>query len=347
MICFAWSGFPQYAARCIGAFVATCKEECVVVATRPRVPVQGMEMLCGCHVFWIDPDKEVDFSVLLRHIPETLLVSGWATRSFNTLRDLVKMHGGRVFAMVDNNFFFSFREIVKALRFRLLLKRHYDGYFVPGESSLKLLHFYGVPNRIIRKGMYAADERLFFNAVPIERRDKKFLFVGQLCNRKNVVGLAECFLDIPQNVRRGWRLEICGCGPDKERIPRDSAITVHDFVQPEELARLYRNARVFVLPSKEEHWGLVVHEAALSGCVLLASRYVGAVEDFITEENGRVFDPSSRRDFQRALKWAMAIPDATMKLASIASVDVATRISLKSFVEGVSSLVEEENERQC
>lgn len=346
MICFAWSGFPQYAARCIGAFVATCKEECVVVATRPRVPVLGMEELCGCRVFWIDSEKEVNFSVLLSRVPKTLLVDGWATRPFNALRDLVRAHGGRVFAMVDNNFIFSFREFVKAVRFRLFLKHHYDGYLVPGKSSLKLLRFYGVSDQKVHNGMYAADEKLFFNAVPIERRDKKFLFVGQLCNRKNVVGLAECFLDIPRDVRREWRLEICGCGPDKERIPRDSAITVHDFVQPEELAKLYQTARVFVLPSKEEHWGLVVHEAALSGCVLLASRFVGAVEDFITEENGRVFDPSSRRNLQRALKWAMEIPDTTMKLASMASVDAAARISLKTFVEGVSSLIGDENERQ-
>ena len=40
MICFAWDGFPQYAARCVGAFVKTTSEQVVVVGTRPDVPVE-------------------------------------------------------------------------------------------------------------------------------------------------------------------------------------------------------------------------------------------------------------------------------------------------------------------
>ena len=40
MICFAWPGFPQYASRCIAAFVRKSQERVVVVATVPDVPVR-------------------------------------------------------------------------------------------------------------------------------------------------------------------------------------------------------------------------------------------------------------------------------------------------------------------
>ena len=99
-----------------------------------------------------------------------------------------------------------------------------------------------------------------------------------------------CHAFISANMDRKWILEMCGCGPQKDLIPKDPNVEVHDFVQPEELSQIYRRARGFVLASKEEHWGLVVHEAALSGCVLLLSNRVGAKLDLLAG-NGFDFNP--------------------------------------------------------
>ena len=161
MICFAWSGFPQYAARCVGAFVDQTGIDCAVVATRPRVPVKGMEALCRCPIHWVSANDTIDVISALGVMPEHLIVSGWGIQAFNKLCTQVRSGGGRVYAMVDNNYGVSFREILKMLRFRLLLKRKYDGFLVPGNSSVQLLRFYGVCCERIFKGMYSADASIF------------------------------------------------------------------------------------------------------------------------------------------------------------------------------------------
>ena len=337
MICFAWGGFPQYAARCIGAFVDNTKEEVVVVATRPNVPIKGMEVLSRCPVYWVDMTDSQDIATIVGKIPRVLIVSGWCIHLFNRFRDEVRANGGMVIAMVDNNYCFSFRELLKSLRFRIFLNGRYDGFLVPGKSGERLLRFYGVAKDRIRKGLYAADETLFHCDIALTARRKKMLFVGQLIERKNIVAFAAAF--IRANVRHEWELDICGCGPLKELLPHNESIHVYDFVQPEKLADIYASARVFVLPSLEEHWGVVVHEAALSGCVLLLSNRVGAMGDLLGQSNGYRFDPYSKDDMEQQITRCMGMSDIELQNAQKESLDLARQISRKFFGQSVECLI--------
>lgn len=335
MICIAWSGFPQYAARCVGAFAKTMAERVVVVATHPKVPVTGMEELAGCEVRWIANDECHGIMELLGEVPRVFVVSGWGTVAFNRMRDEAKACGARIVGMSDNNFVFSFKEIVKAIRFRMMLRGRYDDFLVPGRSAERLLRFYGFPKEHIHFGMYAADDAVFKCGDPLVMRPKKILFVGQLCRRKNVVNLAKAFLSVDENTRKGWTLEICGCGPDRPRIPADRSIVVHDFVQPEELAKIYQSARVFALPSREEHWGVVVHEAAVSGCALLLSRQVGAADDFVDQANAFLFDSNSNRELKDAVVAALNMTDEKLDLAYAQSIQRGKSICINGFVKSL------------
>lgn len=335
MICFAWSGFPQYAARCVGALVKAIDEQVVVVATRPSVPVEGMERLSRCRVVWLEASDERPLRDVLGENPSVLFTSGWAVKLFNRYRDEVRTHGGRVIAMSDNNCRFSLREVVKAIRFRLFLRNKYDGFFVAGVSCARLLRFYGVPKSKIQIGMYSADSSIFNDrGVPICNRPKKIIFVGQLCERKNPIRLCQAFR-LAKGFEHGWSLELYGCGPLQNKIPQGNGVFVHGFLQPEELAAKYRESRIFCLPSLEEHWGLVVHEAALSGCVLLLSDAIGAKDDFVGKENGFLFGATDEKAFARTMARAMALDDAALCRASRESLEKGRQISLDCFVKGV------------
>ena len=78
MICFAWPGFPQYASRCIAAFVRKSQERVVVVATVPDVPVRGMEKIVGCPVVWVASDEYDNLLTRIGGIPRVLFCGGWA-----------------------------------------------------------------------------------------------------------------------------------------------------------------------------------------------------------------------------------------------------------------------------
>src|SRR5579863_135611 len=62
------------------------------------------------------------------------------------------------------------------------------------------------------------------------------------------------------------------------------------FVNQSQLPKLYKSADLMVIPSRYEPFGLVVNEAMLCNCPVIASDRVGAVRDLITHgETGYVY----------------------------------------------------------
>ena len=130
MIVFAWREFPQYAARCVGAFVSSVTgRNVIVVATRPKVPISGMDSCTKCRIVWIDENEPRALSKIVDGQVSHFIVSGWGTPLFNRFRDEVRRAGGNTYAMIDNDYRFSWREVVKAIRFRLCLRSKYRAFF--------------------------------------------------------------------------------------------------------------------------------------------------------------------------------------------------------------------------
>ena len=357
MICFAWSGFPQYAARCVRGFAEVSREPVVVVATRPQVPIEGMDELCGCQIHWIARDEGRHLQELVGCIPKCMFVSGWSIPAFNRFRDEVCANGGTVVAMCDGNWTLSpftplslrwwqsfSVECAKAVRFRLFLRHKYNAFFVPGKSGVSLLRFYGARRGRLATGMYAADSSLFFDGKPLSERPKSIIYVGQFIARKNVLRLAEAFLEA--NIGRDWRLDMYGSGPLRGELEtladgkEGFGLQIHDFVQPEDLAAKYREARIFCLPSLVEHWGVVAHEAALSGCILLLGNKVGATADFLGHANGRDFNPYDMKAIIKALKWAMNLSDGELAMAQAESLRLAAESGIRQFAAGAMHAME-------
>ena len=275
MICFNWTGFPQYGARCVREFVKTVPEErCVVVAMRPDVPIRGMEDLAGCPVIWVKPDEQRSIAEVCGEMPRWMGVSGWFSPLYNRWRDEVRAAGGRVICGSDNNLcIHGIRSVVietlKAIRFRLLYRNKYDYFLVPGKSGRRLMKFYGVPDDRIVEGSYGADKTLFFNGAPLSERPKRMIYVGQLCERKNVLRMCEAF--VAANESGEWCLDLYGCGPLESTLKEYASqksggkISVHPFAQPEELAEKYRKARLFCLPSLRDNRGSSTPTTVSSG----------------------------------------------------------------------------------
>jgi glycosyltransferase involved in cell wall biosynthesis len=98
---------------------------------------------------------------------------------------------------------------------------------------------------------------------------------------KNAEGLIAAWSQVPDDVRRSHQLVLtCTLPPDAKSVwreqGRDSGIrpdelVVTDFVDDEVLRALYQNAALFVLPSRQEGFGLPVVEAARCGCPAITS----------------------------------------------------------------------------
>lgn len=339
LIAFSWNGLPQYAARLIESAADRLGEPCIVVGSRPNVPVEGMERILGQSVYWLDAAEPTGWAELGLPIPRIFVQSGWSYPAFASLGREVKHAGGRVIGLCDANWRGDLRQLVLGpIAFRLRHRPHFDAMIVPGRQGERLMRYFGMASGRIRRGMYAADAAIFKAGPPLGCRPREFLFVGQFIPRKDVLRLANVFLEFSKT-DPGWTLRLCGNGSLRDAIPASPQINVESFVQPEELASRFHAARFFVLPSLKEAWGLVVHEATLCGCALLLSDAIGSADDLANSTNAIVFKAGDDAALLRALHSAAACDAAWFEAAEHESLRLAAHFSPQRFAEEISALV--------
>lgn len=337
-IAFSWNGLPQYAARLLAAARQELGQPFPVIGSRPAVPVGGIEEALGGPPHWVEAARSVSWKDLGLPVPKVFFQSGWAYPAFNALGDEVRAAGGKVCLLMDNNWRGTFRQMLGAPWFRLFQRHKFAAVLVPGKSGRRLARWYGMPDEAIFEGMYGADPQLFFNGPPLENRPKRIIFVGQYIERKGCVPLARAFASVADRLP-GWELCMYGSGPLQSAIPPHPAIKVMGFIQPEQLGALYRDARIFALPSNSEAWGLVVHEAALSGCMLLLSEAIGSAPDFAMPWNAELFRKNDFSSLVAALLKLAKTADQDLGRAQAASITVAQSHGPHRFALAIQAIV--------
>ncbi len=153
------------------------------------------------------------------------------------------------------------------------------------------------------------------------------LSVGTLQPRKNFVRLVEAFSTIaPQYSglslvivgKKGWLYEDILAAPKKFEV--EDRVKFLDFVGDNELPALYKNAKVFTLPSLYEGFGLPVLEAMSYGCPVVVSKTSSLPE--IAGEAGIYVDPEDVESIARGLVDALEGKSAEVR-SRAAKVQVA------------------------
>jgi len=139
---------------------------------------------------------------------------------------------------------------------------------------------------------------------PLSSRSPYILYVGTFEPRKGIPDLLYAWLSLPASRPMlvlcgdtGWgRIE--GLEGLRSEHPRD--IVVLDFVDRPTLRELYRQALVFVYPSRHEGFGLPPLEAMACGTPVLSTA-TGAIDDYLGE-GGIVVAPGDRNALARQLR---------------------------------------------
>ena len=130
---------------------------------------------------------------------------------------------------------------------------------------------------------------------------RELLYVGSLIQRK---GLDLLFPALAQT-REDICLMIVGEGQEKEALMEQakklgitSRIRFLGYVEGEPLRELYHNADVFILPTREDCFGLVILEAMCASLPVISSKYADGAFDLVQEgENGCIIDPEDTAAF--------------------------------------------------
>jgi glycosyltransferase involved in cell wall biosynthesis len=300
MILFSWNELPTYGAKLIQMAAAATSEEICVITTRAKVPVVDLEKTCGVPIIWVDKDETIDFKKYFSETPTIYFQAGWYVQAFNSLGASLRRNGVPVVLLSDNCFKPSIRQFLGRFYFRLFLRRRFDAVWVPGASGAKFMRNNGMPSKRIYDGLYGSDERIFKSRVPADQRERVIIFAGQLVARKGILDLVRAFSSLPNEFDH-WSLEIYGNGPLLGDIVQTNRIRISEFVFPDDLAQRMGSVKIFCLPSQEDHWPLVVNEAALAGCAFVISDAVGNSTEFCTEQNSKIFKAKSINALKKAL----------------------------------------------
>lgn len=336
-IAISWHGLPPYAARLIRTGVQSLGESVHIIASKPPALVDEVEQTLGQPVHWIDTAKTCSWSDLGLSTPEIFFQAGWLSKAFRNLGREVHQNGGRVVCLSDNSWKNYPRQWLGAIVFRMRHRPIFHAIWVPGHSGISLCRFFGMSRDRIYQGMYGADPEIFSSGVPLAEREKKFIFVGQLIERKGIDILVEAFSEFHKR-HSDWSLHIIGSGP-LAHLLNVPGIKVEGFQLPKYVANIMRQSRFLILPSKEEHWGLVVHEAALSGCGLIVSRSVGASFDLVSNANGIIVTTGSVKSLYQALVKSASLTQAELNQIFSESQRVASKFGPHAWAETLSKIV--------
>lgn len=141
-----------------------------------------------------------------------------------------------------------------------------------------------------------------------QRRDNIVAFLSRLHPVKNLEALIEAW-SIVASVRQDWRLVIAGSGaPDYEQSLhrlaaekcRPGSFEFTGFLSRDNKEQLLERARLFVLPSRHENFGMAVLEAIAAGIPVIVTPEV-QLAPFVAEHSLGIVSSADPRDLAEAI----------------------------------------------
>jgi glycosyltransferase involved in cell wall biosynthesis len=284
--------------------------------------------------YWLN-DKQIDAVILTGYNDlAKLKVVHWCQK-----------HGVPLFIFGDSNIRCDRTSVTRSFAKKLLVKwviRRASGVMPCGRLGAAYFAQYGAteettffvphePDYELIQSLDAATRDNVRQRFNLPRSRRRIVYCGRLAAVKRVDLLIEAFQQIAV-ARPEWDLVVIGDGPLRERLEASVCAHLRDRVrwlgfldQPADIAGIYRNCDVFVLPSDYEPWAVVVCEAAAAGLALIASDVVGAGAELIENgKNGYSFPAGN----SAALKEALLEVTEPVRLAQMQG---ATPLLLKAW----------------
>ncbi len=298
-----WTHLPHYLAACLRVLLVEHRAQVLLMVQRAdeqanHVPLQALP---GFRYVVLSAESRAAPAALVRQVrdfrPDVVVAASSRWDMSARLARAAQAAGARALWATDHYWCGSWRDYANAVCCRLgLAHRFWDGVWVPGSLGRLYVRKLGFRDDRISEGMYACDTELF-RAVgarrfesPAARWPRVFLFIGQYIERKNLGTLLAAYSLDRDGASQPWELWCVGRGPLRELLPGRAGVRDCGYQDAAGCAALMSQAGALVLPSRADHWGVVIHEAACAGLPILASRTCGAAANLVRDGyNGFTF----------------------------------------------------------
>ena len=177
-----------------------------------------------------------------------------------------------------------------------------------------------------------------------------FLYVGRITARKGIKTLLQACAILKKQGYSDYTLLIVGKGDQQDEL--EAFIKEQDF--PEQvnwvgwvdygsLGAYFQQSDIFVFPTFEDVWGMVVPEAMVFGKPILCSNGAASCELVVEGENGYIFDPTNAQELSEKMRIFIDNPDliesmgeSSRQLISQKTPETAAKayVEVTSFVMG-------------
>lgn len=185
-----------------------------------------------------------------------------------------------------------------------------DACVASSTKAKEKLLAWGVPEERIFTSLLTEDVSRFQN-LELSPVPGRLLYVGSMIPRKGL----DLLIDSLRYVTHPFCLHIVGNGEsdqiaDLKRQAQAAGIeeklVFRGFLEGRQLLDEYRHAGAFVLPTREDCFGLVLLEAACTGIPVVSSKYADGAYDVLEDAtNGFIADPYRPEEFSAAVERAL------------------------------------------
>ncbi|HEY9603595.1 MAG TPA: glycosyltransferase family 4 protein [Allocoleopsis sp.] len=188
--------------------------------------------------------------------------------------------------------------------------------------------------------------------VELKQKHPIFLYVGRIIYRKGLKPLLEACSILQSQGYRDYTLMLIGIGEQREELEAfiknhnlEERVVWAGWVDYGCLGSYFQQSDVFVFPTLEDIWGMVVLEAMIFSKPILCSKWAGAAEVVLEGYNGYVFDPYHPEELAIAMRQFLDRPELidSMGKQSLQLVKEKNPLSAaQSFVEVIDSVLNQD-----
>ena len=148
-----------------------------------------------------------------------------------------------------------------------------------------------------------------------------FLFVGSIVPRKGVRCLIEACKSLKQSTTLPFNVLLVGDGLQSSELKAlsdlydlEDCIKWVGHIEYDNISTYFARADVFVLPTLEDTWGMVVLEAMLLCKPVICSMGAGASELIVEAKNGYCFKPNNSEELASAMEKFVKQPEKILAM---------------------------------
>lgn len=241
----------------------------------------------------------LNFGVLaaLKRIRPTIVVTSGFQPTHLLAFLWAKVNGARHVPMTDGTLESeaNLTWVHKALRHWIFGRS--SAYVAASDGGLALYDSYSAPKDLQFKSCLAIDNDHFRRPADVQETHD-LMFCGRLEEVKRPMFVLDVAHEIAVRRGRTVRVLMIGAGSLEgairaraEQIRETVDVAFAGFVQQRDLPRYYWKAKILLVPSTWEPWGLVVNEGLAAGLFVMATPEVGAAKELLrTSSDGKVLE---------------------------------------------------------